>query len=393
MIAVPEGATVALVVAAGRGARAGGGVPKQYRAVGNVPVLRRALRPFLDHPGIAAVRVVIDPSERDAYEAAASGLPLLEPVAGGATRQDSVRRGLDSLAGLAPASVLVHDGARPFVDRELIDRVIAALAESDGAVPAIAVADTVKRVDEAGRVTETVDREPLRRAQTPQGFRYAAIRAAHVAAADRPGSSDDAAVAEAHGLGVVIVDGDPRNIKLTTPEDFAMAEALLGRDEETRTAFGFDVHRLGPGTTVRIGGIDMPHDGALVGHSDADVGLHALTDALLGTIAAADIGHHFPPSDARWEDADSGDFLRHAAGLVAAAGGRIGHVDLTIVCERPKIGPHRARMRDAIAALLALDPARVSVKATTSEGLGYTGRGEGIAAHAVATVHLGRAPD
>lgn len=388
--ALPEGPCVALIVAAGRGVRAGGGVPKQYRRIGGLPVLRRSLRPFLDHPRVDAVRVVIDPAERAAYDAAVAGLTLLDPVAGGETRQESVRRGLDSVADLAPATVLIHDGARPFVDAGVIDRVLGALVDWDGAVPAIAVADTVKRIDSGGRVVATVDRETLRRAQTPQGFRFGRLRAAHAAAAGGSPLSDDAAVAEAAGMPVAAVDGDPRNIKLTTPEDFAMADAMLRRSEETRTAFGFDVHRLGPGTAVRVGAVVIPHDGALIGHSDADVGLHALTDALLGTIAAEDIGHHFPPSDDRWKGADSGAFLRHAAGLVAAAGGRIGHVDLTIVCERPKIGPHRDRMRAAIAALLDLDPARVSVKATTSEGLGYTGRGEGIAAHAVATVHLAR---
>lgn len=393
---------VALIVAAGRGSRLGGPLPKQYRDLAGAPVLRHAVRAFLDHPKVAATRLVIHPDDRALYEAAVAGLALLPPVEGGATRQDSVIRGLESLAELRPEAVLIHDAARPFVDRALVDRVLAALATTAGAIPALPVVDTLKRGDggEAPAIVGTVERAHLWRAQTPQGFHYDAILAAHRACRGQE-LTDDAAVAERAGLTVALVVGDEANFKITSEEDLARADEDLARRrsrtgigtsasarEETRTACGYDVHRLGAGDHVMLCGVRVPHAAGLVGHSDADVGLHALTDALLGTIAAGDIGQHFPPTDARWRGADSAQFLAHAGQLVAGAGGVIVFVDVTLVCERPKIGPHRDAMRRRIATILGLDVARISVKATTTERLGFTGRKEGIAAHAVATVRL-----
>ncbi|HZT50813.1 MAG TPA: bifunctional 2-C-methyl-D-erythritol 4-phosphate cytidylyltransferase/2-C-methyl-D-erythritol 2,4-cyclodiphosphate synthase [Stellaceae bacterium] len=378
---------VALVVAAGRGVRMSGERPKQYLPLGGRMLLRHALEPLCAHPAVAAVGVVYQPDDRALYDAAVAGLALLPPVAGGATRQESVRLGLESLAARDPARVLIHDAARPFVDASTIDRVVAALEAAPAAIPALAMADTVKRGDD-GRVAETLDRAVLWRAQTPQGFRYREILAAHRAAAgsDLP---DDAAVAERAGLAVRLVAGSEANFKVTTPDDFARAERLvMDRLGDVRTGQGFDVHPFGPGDHVWICGVRIPHERGLVGHSDADVGLHALTDAILGALGAGDIGTHFPPSDARWRGAASHLFLAHAASLVAAAGGIVAHVDVTLICEQPKIAPHRAAMVQRIAAILAIDPARVSVKATTTERLGFTGRGEGAAASAVATLRL-----
>ncbi len=377
---------VALVVAAGRGVRAGGGMPKQYRRLADRPVLAHSLAVFARHRAIDAIRVVIHPDDRALYDAATQGLDLPEPTPGGATRQESVRLGLESLAALEPRRVLIHDAARPFIDATTITRVIEALAASPGAVPAVAVADTLKRAAE-GKVAATVPRDGLWRAQTPQGFRYAEILAAHRAFAGRE-LTDDASVAEAAGLAVALVEGGESNFKLTTDDDFRRAEALLAAQAETRVATGFDVHAFGPGDHVWLCGVQVPHERGLVGHSDADVALHALTDALLGTIGAGDIGQHFPPSDVRWKGAASDQFLRHAASLVAARGGRVLHVDVTIVCERPKVGPHRAAMVARLAEILGIDPGRCSVKATTTEGLGFAGRREGIAAQAACTVRL-----
>ena len=385
----PMTETVALVVAAGRGQRFGGPLPKQYAELAGRPVLGHSLARLAAHPRIGRVVAVIHPDDRALYDRAAAGLALPKPAAGGPSRQDSARLGLESLAALAPGAVLIHDGARPFVGAAVIDRVLDALGASAGAIAALPVTDTLKRGAD-GRITGTVERAGLWRAQTPQGFRFAEILAAHQKSAGRE-LTDDAAVAERAGLSVALVEGAPENIKITTQDDLARAECWLAGEQagaETRVGQGFDVHRLGPGDQVMLCGIAVPHDAGLMGHSDADVGLHALTDAILGALGAGDIGQHFPPSEARWRDAESGVFLRHAGDLVTGAGGRIRHLDVTLICERPRIGPHRAAMVTRIAELLGIDAGRVSVKATTTEGLGFTGRGEGIAAQASATISL-----
>jgi 2-C-methyl-D-erythritol 4-phosphate cytidylyltransferase/2-C-methyl-D-erythritol 2,4-cyclodiphosphate synthase len=378
---------VALVVGAGQGTRFGGTTPKQYLPLAGTPVIRRALSAFLDHPRVGQVRPVIDPDHRDLFLAASAGLACLPFVAGGATRQESVRRGLESLAEMKPKLVLIHDAARPRPDAALISRVLDALATAPAAIPALPVADTLKRADADHRVAATVPREGLWRAQTPQGFHFDSILEAHRRLADRA-ATDDAQLAEMAGLAVAVVEGSEDNAKLTSSEDWVRAERLLGAAFEPRAGSGFDVHRFAPGDHVMLCGIKVPHEAGLEGHSDADVGLHALTDAILGALGEGDIGHHFPPSDAKWRGASSDIFLKHAADLVAGKGGRIVHVDLTVICERPKVGPHRRAMVGRIAAILGIAPSRVSVKATTTERLGFTGRGEGIAAQAVATVLL-----
>ncbi len=378
---------IALVVAAGRGTRLGGTRPKQYQPLAGRPLLRYAVEALSAHPGIDRVRVVFHPDDSNLYEDAVCGLDLLPPVAGGAARQDSARLGLESLVELAPDRVLIHDAARPFLDKALIDRVLAALDDAPGAIPALPLADTIKRGAE-GKIVATVDRTHLYRAQTPQGFHFHAILAAHRAVAGEE-LSDDAAVAERAGLAIRLVAGSENNLKVTRPEDFAYAERLMSaRDSEFRTGQGFDVHVFGPGDHVWLCGVKVPHGRGLIGHSDADVGLHALTDAILGALGAGDIGMHFPPSDPKWRNAPSHLFLRHAADLVKETRGRIVHVDVTLICEQPRIGLHRAAMTACIAEILALDPSRVSIKATTTEGLGFTGRGEGMAAQAVATLRL-----
>ena len=376
-----------LVVAAGKGERAGGAVPKQYAALLGKPILRWTLEAFVRHPRVDSVLVAIGPDQEQLYAPAVEGLALPPPIAGGNTRQESVRRGLEALAQSAPDMVLIHDAARPLVSSAIIDAVIAALESgADGSVPLLAVADTLKRND--GGKWSTVPREGLLRAQTPQGFRFARILRAHrhYAAQD---VTDDMALAELAGLHIAAVAGEERNMKVTTPEDFALAEAhLRARLGESRVGFGYDVHRFVAGDHVWLCGVSVPHDHGLEGHSDADAGLHALTDAILGAIGEGDIGEHFPPTDERWRGAPSWKFLDHAASLVRNKGGAISHCDVTIVCERPKVGPHRAAMRARIAEILKLDVARVSVKATTTEGLGFEGRREGLAAQAVATVLL-----
>lgn len=377
----------ALVVAAGRGTRLGGRLPKQYLPLGGRPLLRHTLEALRAHPRIAGIAAVIHPDDRPLYEEAARGLDLLPPVAGGAQRQDSVRNGLEALAAHRPSRVLIHDGARPFIDAAVIDRVIGALDAAPGAIAALPIRDTVKH-ETGGHVARTVERAGLWRAQTPQGFHFEAIVAAHRAAAGSE-LTDDAAVAERAGLSVALVEGSEDNFKVTTADDLGRAERLLAaRLGDVRTGHGFDVHAFGPGDSVRLCGVAIPHERGLVGHSDADVGLHALTDAILGALGAGDIGMHFPPSDPRWRGASSDRFLRHAADLVAEAGGILAHADVTLVCERPKVGPHRAAMIARIAEILRIDERRVSVKATTTEKLGFTGRGEGIAASAVATIRL-----
>ena len=379
---------VALVVAAGRGSRFGGDVPKQWRDLAGRPVLRHSLGAFASHPAIASVRVVIHPDDRPLYDAAAQGLSLEEPIIGGASRQDSVRLGLEALAASANPSdcVLIHDGARPFIDAALISRIVRALAVHDGAIPALPVHDTLKR-GEQGLICETVPRAGLYRAQTPQGFRFAPILTAHLALAGQD-LTDDAAVAENAGLHVALVEGSEDNQKITTANDLERAQARLAGPMEVRVGSGFDVHKFTAGSTITLCNVPIPHDQALEGHSDADVALHALTDAILGAIGAGDIGLHFPPTDPRWKGVDSAVFLAHAGQLAAARGAVISHLDLTIICERPKVGPHRLAMAAKIAEILKIDEGKVSVKATTTEGLGFTGRREGIAAQAVATLKL-----
>ena len=379
--------TYALIAAAGRGTRFGGTLPKQYLALGGTTVLRHAVAAFAAHPRVAGVLVAIRPEDRALFDRAVSGLAVLAPVPGGAERQDSVRLGLEALAAHKPDRVLIHDGARPFPDAALIGRVIDGLDRASAAIPGLALGDTIKRV-ENGHIAETVDRSQLWRAQTPQGFHFDAILAAHRQMAGRV-LTDDAAVAEAAGIAPLIVAGSEENLKVTTAEDLAAAERLLAAGQgDLRVGQGFDVHPFGPGDHVMVCGVAIPHEVAPVGHSDADVGLHALTDAVLGAIGAGDIGMHFPPSDPRWRGASSDRFLAYAATLVRERGGAIAAVDVTIICERPKIAPYRDRMIERLAEILEISPGRVSVKATTTERLGFTGRGEGIAAQAVATVRL-----
>lgn len=376
---------IALIVAAGSGTRFGGEVPKQYLPLAGRPVLRHSIETFQAHPGISDVRVVISAEHRSLYENAVSGLRIMPPVMGGASRQDSVRNGLESLAEAKPDRVLIHDAARPFVSAAIIERALAALDGAAGAIVAVPVTDTLKRsCDDV--VAETVERSGLWRAQTPQGFRFGEILAAHRQASGAA-LTDDAAVAEAAGLPVRLVMGADDNFKITTSDDLRRAERMLASGTpEYRTGMGYDVHRFVAGNGITLCGVRVPHDQALEGHSDADAGLHALTDALLGTIGAGDIGKHFPPSDVRWRGADSAQFLSHAVGLLAAKGARVVHVDVTLICERPKIAPHRDVMVARIASIIGIAESRVSVKATTTEGLGFTGRREGIAAQAVATV-------
>lgn len=381
----------ALIVAAGRGERVGGELPKQYRAVAGQPLLRWSVAAFAAHPSIDRVRVVIRPEDRPHYDRSTAGLSLLAPVDGGATRCESVRRGLESLADDPPDRVLIHDGARPFVTAGLIERCLAALAEAPGAIAAIPLADSLKR-GANGRVVAALDRTGLWRAQTPQAFRYSDILAAHRAAAglgDEAALSDDAAIAERAGIEVRLVPGDEDNLKVTTPADLRRAERFLaGRAGEIRVGHGFDVHRFAPGRPLVLCGVTIPGETGLAGHSDADVALHALTDAILGALAEGDIGDHFPPTDPAWADAPSERFLGRAAEMVRGRGGAVVNVDVTVVCERPKLAPHREAMRRRIAEILDLALDRVSVKATTTERLGFTGRGEGIAAQATAGVRL-----
>lgn len=388
-------AVCALIVAAGRGHRFGGTLPKQYADLAGRPVLRHAVENFIRHPQIAQSLVVIHPDDRALYDHAVEGLDLPEPALGGATRQDSVRCGLERLAACAPRKVLIHDAARPFVPDAVINAVTDALERSVGAIAALPVVDSLKRGRD-GVISGTVAREELWRAQTPQGFRFDEILAAHraLAAGETVESlTDDAAVAQAAGHSVDLITGATESFKVTTGKDLERAERLLGsRDMETRTGSGFDVHRFGPGDAVTLCGVEIPHSGGLQGHSDADVGLHALTDAILGAISAGDIGQHFPPSDPQWKGADSAMFLRHAMAMVSARGGRFIHCDVTLICEAPKVGPHRARMAARVADILDCAPDRVNIKATTTERLGFTGRGEGIAAQATASIALPASP-
>jgi 2-C-methyl-D-erythritol 4-phosphate cytidylyltransferase/2-C-methyl-D-erythritol 2,4-cyclodiphosphate synthase len=370
--------TAVLIVAAGKGERSGRARPKQYELLRGKSLLRHSAEAFGELP----LRVVIGPAQESLYAAAMPGGPA--PVLGGARRQDSVRLGLEALAHDPPDFVLIHDAARPLVSPQVIADVVEALNNgAEGAVPMLAVADTLRRRD--GTTWTTLSRDNLYRAQTPQGFRFAAILKAHREHALKD-ATDDVEIAALSGMKVDVVPGEETNLKITTEKDFALAERLLG--DESVTAMGYDAHRFGDGDHVWLCGVKVPHDHGLIGHSDADAGLHALTDAILGAIGAGDIGQHFPPSDERWRGAPSWKFLDHAARLVAEKGGRIIHCDVTLICERPKIGPHREAMRTRIAEILSVPVERVSVKATTTEGMGYTGRREGLAAQAVATVRL-----
>jgi 2-C-methyl-D-erythritol 4-phosphate cytidylyltransferase/2-C-methyl-D-erythritol 2,4-cyclodiphosphate synthase len=376
-----RGRTVALVVAAGSGSRTGGEVPKQYRKVGGNALLAHAID-ALCHPRIDEVRVVIGPGQEAQYREAVGERPLPAPILGGAERQDSVLRGLETLEDAE--AVLIHDAARAFLPASVIDRLLNALEMSDGAVPVLPVVDTLARAD--GALGETVPREGLVRVQTPQAFRFEAILAAHRAWVGS--ATDDAQVARAAGLSVATVEGDAMLEKLTYEADFARWEERLRARMVSRTGMGYDVHAFEPGDSLWMGGILIPHDRGLKGHSDADVVLHAVTDALLGAIGEGDIGQHFPPADPQWRGAASSRFVEHARKLIESRGGRIDHVDATVICEAPKVGPHREAMRARLAELLGLPLGRVSIKATTSERLGFTGRGEGIAAQAIATVSL-----
>jgi 2-C-methyl-D-erythritol 4-phosphate cytidylyltransferase/2-C-methyl-D-erythritol 2,4-cyclodiphosphate synthase len=389
----------ALIVAAGTGDRAGGGVPKQYRVLAGRSVLARSVAALAASDAVGAILCVIGEGANAAYGAALAGLPdavlarLLPPVLGGATRQASVLAGLEALASRAdgaPAIVLVHDAARPFASRALVERAIRAARSNVAAIPALAVTDTIKLVDDSGVVVASLDRPRLRAVQTPQSFRLAELLSAHrkAAAAGTSGLTDDAAVMEWAGHPVTTFEGEEANMKLTTAQDMAEAEARLAGRLETRVGSGFDVHAFGEGDAVILGGVAIPHDHGLSGHSDADVVLHALTDAVLGALADGDIGSHFPPSDMRWKGASSDRFLAYAIERVRARGGRVDHLDVTVICEAPKIGPHRDAMRARIAEIAGVTLGRVAVKATTSEKLGFTGRREGIAAQATATLRL-----
>lgn len=373
--------TAAIIVAAGRGTRAGGDLPKQWQMLGGRRVVDRTLDAFTAMPEIGPVILVLHPDDMTRF----TPTGRIRVIAGGDTRAHSVRNGLEALTEAAPDHVLIHDAARACVSHTLISRIIAALRDGPAraVAPALAVTDALWRGD-GGTVTGTQDREGLFRAQTPQAFAYDDILAAH---RNHGGEApDDVAVARAAGIDVTIIEGDVDNLKITGPDDFARAEKILRGQMDIRTGSGYDVHRFGPGDHVMLCGVAVPHDRGLQGHSDADVGMHALTDAIYGALAEGDIGRHFPPSDPQWKGAESHIFLRHAASLAAEKGFGISNVDVTLICEFPKIGPHAEAMRQALADITAIDIGRISVKATTSERLGFTGRGEGIAAQAIATL-------
>ncbi len=381
----------ALIVAAGRGSRMGESTPKQYLTIAGKPVLRHTIDAFLSHPRIKKLYVVIHPDDKALYEQAVEGLDLPTPIIGGAERYDSVFNGLNLLADKAPQAVLIHDAARPCVSHDVIDRVVAGLEASPAVIPALVVSDTLK-YSQNNRVERTVDRQNLYRAQTPQGFHFSAIYSAYLLAKEAF-FTDDASVCEHAAIPVTVVAGEERNLKITTKDDMQRAESLIAVQKlpDIRTGMGFDVHRFcSPkavtDNTIAICGIHVPHERSLEAHSDGDVGLHSLVDAMLGAIGAGDIGQHFPPTDPQWKDADSAAFVRHAASLVAQAGGHVNNVDITIIGERPKVGPHREAMRKRIASLLSLGLDRVNVKATTTEQLGFTGRKEGLAAQAVVSI-------
>ena len=373
----------ALIVAAGKGERAGGGMPKQYRLLAGRPVLRWAAEALTRHPALQAVRVVIGQGQQDLARASLEGIQVGELIEGGLERADSVRAGLAQIDGDA---VLVHDAARPFCPPAVVERLIASLEFYDGAAPVLAVGDTLARVD--GAIRDPVDRAGLVRVQTPQAFRLDRLRAAYHSWSG-PSPTDETTVLRAAGMGVAAVEGDPALEKLTRPADFDRAEQWLAGNFAPRTGMGFDVHSFAGEGPIMLGGIEVPHDRGLAGHSDADVVLHAITDALLGAAGLGDIGQHFPPSDQRWKAAASSLFLSHAVELLRNRGAIIDHVDCTVIAEAPKVGPHRDAMRGRIADIAGLSIDQVSIKATTTEGLGFTGRREGIAAQAVASIRMG----
>tara|TARA_R110002020_G_scaffold6295_4_gene26356 strand:- start:3964 stop:5154 length:1191 start_codon:yes stop_codon:yes gene_type:complete len=394
---MPQKSIAVIIVAAGKGERVSTDMtadPKQYRAIAGIPVLTRTVRAFLDNASITSVLPVIHPDHAARYAALGLSDPrLLPPVTGGGNRQASVLAGLQALAPRRPDLVLIQDAARPFALAAITDGVLAALERYDGALPVAPVTDTIKRSADGTHVATTEDRSQLFAAQTPQGFRFGQIFSAHMRASTiRRQFTDDAEIAEWAGLRVAMVEGHRDNIKITHPEDFARAERLISGDlpMETRIGTGFDVHSFEPGDHVWLGGVRIPYKFKLNGHSDSDVALHALTDAIYGALGAGDIGVHFPPNDMQWKGAASTLFLKHAGALVATAGGRIVNLDVTIVCEGPKIAPHVPAMRGIIAETLAISPARIAVKATTSEKLGFTGREEGIVAMASASIELPR---
>ncbi len=375
----------AIIVAAGRGERAGGPLPKQYAQIGGKPALRWSIEAFAAHPAFGAIVLVIDPAHEAHFSKAAAGLDCLI-VPGGAVRSDSVRAGLDALRAHAPQTVFIHDAARPGLGPAMLDALLHALESHDGAAPAMRVADALKRAD-GGLAKEDVSRIGLVRVQTPQAFRYAAICRAFQALIPDAQVDDDVAVARAAGYAIALVPGEAGLSKITFPEDFALVERLIGPAAWIPlVGQGIDAHRFTDGDFVTLCGVRIPHTHALLGHSDADAGWHALTDAILGAIGAGDIGDHFPPTDPKWAGADSEQFLRHALQLMEAAGGRLAHCDITIVCERPRVKPHREAMRARTAAVTGLALARVNVKATTTEEMGFTGRREGILATAMATI-------
>jgi 2-C-methyl-D-erythritol 4-phosphate cytidylyltransferase/2-C-methyl-D-erythritol 2,4-cyclodiphosphate synthase len=385
--------TAALIVAAGQGVRAGGNVPKQYQIIVGKPVLTHVIEAFLDHDGIDLIQVVIGNNHTALYNNAAGDFTILPPVAGGITRQASVKAGLDVLRAHDVDQVLIHDAARPFVGGQIISAVMARLVDANGAIPVQPVTDTIKYVDD-GRVFSTPERARLRAAQTPQAFRFSDILKAHekASASGIDSFTDDSSIAEWAGLDVVIVEGAPENKKLTISADFKKAESSMNHPSpalnDVRTGNGYDVHAFEPGDEVVLCGVAIPYAKKLKGHSDADVAMHSLADAILGALCEGDIGKHFPPSDPQWKGAASDIFLKKAVELVRARGGILSHCDITLVCEEPKIGPHVDAMRTSLGKIMDVETSRISVKATTSERLGFTGRGEGIAALATATIRL-----
>ncbi len=377
---------IALIVAAGKGERTGGEIPKQFSRLGHKTVIAHAVDAFATHPAIDAIFVVVGEGQKQALDQALAGRLITGSVVGGAERQDSVRAGLNAIAAVGGADIVfIHDAARPFVPHHVIDRLIIALQSAEGAIPVLPVVDTLAHDD--GTLGDVVDRSSLSRVQTPQAFRFNAIMTSHIQWSGKA-ATDDAQMARNAEFEIVTVTGDALLDKITYPADIAMAESRLASGMLTRTGLGFDVHRLETGQKLRLCGVEVPYEKGLSGHSDADVALHALTDALLGAAARGDIGDHFPPSDPQWRGVASSRFVEHARDIILDAGGMIDHIDLTLMCEAPKIGPFRDRMRARIAELLRVSLNAVSVKATTTERLGFTGRGEGIASQAIVTVRM-----